>query len=89
MLAIAAQTCQRAGITVLFGGGQHRFIAIAEPEFRLQLGRLAQRAAVLAISSTIQPARSRPLGGIEQCSFDLRCNLKIIRRGCTAQRASA
>ena len=40
---VAAQAGQRAGIALAFRGFQLRLVIVAEPEFGLEVGRLAQR----------------------------------------------
>ena len=68
LAAIAAQAGQRAGIAFTFGGGELRFIAIAEPEFGLQLRGLAQRRQRLDLldhpSGLLQPLAGIGDGGL-------------------------
>ena len=78
LCAVAAQAGQRAGIAFALGGLQLRLIAVAEPEFCLQIGGLAQRRRVGDLLD--DPAGAlQPLAGIGNGGLHFRHGIEAVR----------
>ena len=75
--AVAAQAGQRAGIAFALGHFQLRLIAVAEPEFCLQIGGLAQRRRVGDFLDDPAGARE-PLAGIGNGGLHFGDGIKAI-----------